>query len=115
MNKRIKNKPKLQIANFIFILIRRWKNTTIVRKHYGMNFGWKLVNAVNGELIPTIMQETFDSSYALCIMHYTFDSSFDYNNGAKPDPAQEKSVQHRNSVGNSDKLPRLPFSYIKHS
>jgi len=104
MNKRIKNKPKLQIANFIFILIRRWKNTTIVRKHYGMNFGWKLVN---GELIPTIMQETFDSSYTLCMDHY--------NNGAKPDPAQEKSVQHRNSVGNSDKLPRLPFSYIKHS
>jgi len=54
MNKRIKNKPKLQIANFIFILVRRWKNTTIVRKHYRTNFGRKLGNAVIGELIPTI-------------------------------------------------------------
>ena len=57
---------KLQIASFILI---RWNTTTTVRKHYEMNFGWKLGNAVNGEPIPTIIQETFDSSYALCMDH----------------------------------------------
>ena len=57
---------KPQIASFILI---RWNTTTTVRKHYEMNFGWKLGNAVNGEPIPTIIQETFDSSYALCMDH----------------------------------------------
>jgi hypothetical protein len=61
VNKRVKAEPKLLIASFI--LIRRWNNS----KKDGMNFCWKLGNAVNGELIPTIIQEMFDSSYAFCM------------------------------------------------
>lgn len=68
------------------------------------NFEWKLGYAVNGERIPLVIQKISDSSYALCMDHW--------NNGPKPNPAQEKSVQRRNSVGNPDELPIFLIYYI---